>query len=121
MAATSYRSARARHSGQALVVALGLLLAGGAMLFAMFSAGQVAAAKQRLTDTADAAAWSAGLWRARVLNYHAYANRAIVANEVAIAQAVTLLAWAKYFERLTLNAAMLGRVLPVAEPAHSLT
>jgi len=119
MAATSYRSACARHSGQALVVALGLLLAGGAMLFAMFSAGQVAAAKQRLTDTADAAAWSAGLWRARVLNYHAYANRAIVANEVAIAQAVTLLAWAKYFERLTLNAAMLGRVLPVAEPVLS--
>jgi len=116
MPIASSRSARGRQSGQALVVALGLLLAGGAMLYAMFSAGQVAAAKQRLTDTADAAAWSAGLWRARVLNYHAYANRAIVANEVAIAQAVTLLAWAKYFERLTLNAALLGKVFPVAEP-----
>jgi hypothetical protein len=116
MRITASRTARGRQSGQALVVALGLLLAGGAMLYAMFSAGQVAAAKQRLTDTADAAAWSAGLWRARVLNYHAYANRAIVANEVAIAQAVTLLAWARYFERLTLNAALLGKILPVAEP-----
>ena len=83
----SRRSLRQRpvgcQSGQALVIALGLLLAGGAMLHAMFSAGQVAAAKQRLTDTADAAAWSAGAWRARVLNYHAYSNRAILVNEVA--------------------------------------
>ena len=68
------------QAGQSLFVALGLLLAGGAVLFSMFSAGQVAAAKQRLTDTADASAYSAGLWRARVLNYHAYSNRAIIAN-----------------------------------------
>jgi hypothetical protein len=110
------RAARAVQTGQSLVVALGLLLAGAAMLFAMFSAGQVAATKQRLVDTADAAAWSAGLWRARVLNYHAYANRAILANEVAIAQAVTLLAWSKYFESLTRNAAVFATYLPPAEP-----
>ena len=107
---------RRAQSGQSLVVALGLLLAGCAMLFAMFSAGQVAATKQRLVDTADAAAWSAGLWRARVLNYHAYSNRAILANEVAIAQAVTLLAWAKYFESLTRNAALFATYFPPAEP-----
>ncbi len=107
---------RAAQSGQALLISLGLLLAGGAMLYAMFGAGQVAAAKQRLLGTADAAAWSTGLWRARVLNYHAYANRAIVANEVAIAQAVTLLAWASYFEALTRNAASFSTMLPPAEP-----
>jgi len=105
---------RRRHAGQALVVALGLLLAGGAMLHAMYSAARVAAAKQRLVDTADAAAWSAALWRARVLNYHAYANRAILANEVAIAQSVTLLSWSKYFEQLTRNAATVGTVIPPA-------
>lgn len=104
---------RAPH-GQVLVAALGLLLAGGLLLHTMFSAGQVVAAKQRLVDTADAAAWSAALWRARVLNYHAYANRAIVANEVAIAQATTLLAWSKYFERVAANAAEVGTVLPPA-------
>jgi len=107
---------RGRQTGQSLMIALGLLLVGGAMLFTMFSAGQVAAAKQRLVDTADAAAWSAGLWRARVLNYHAYANRAIIANEVAIAQAVTLLAWAKYFESLARNASLIGPFVPPAEP-----
>jgi len=110
------RARRGRQAGQSLIVALGVLLAGGVMLFTMFSAGQVAAEKQRLVDTADAAAWSAGLWRARVLNYHAYANRAIVANEVAIAQAVTLLAWSKYFESLARNASLLGPLVPPAEP-----
>jgi len=84
------------------------------MLHAMYSAGRVAAAKQRLVDTADAAAWSAALWRARVLNYHAYSNRAILANEVAIAQSVTLLSWSKYFERLARNAATVGTVIPPA-------
>lgn len=116
----SRRSLRQRpvgcQSGQALVIALGLLLAGGAMLHAMFSAGQVAAAKQRLTDTADAAAWSAGAWRARVLNYHAYSNRAILVNEVAIAQAVTLVSWARYFDSLARNATLLAPLLPPAEP-----
>jgi hypothetical protein len=106
---------RRSQAGQSLFVALGLLLAGGAVLFAMFSAGQVAASKQRLTDTADAAAYSAGLWRARVLNYHAYSNRAIIANEVAIAQAVTLVSWARYFETLTRNAAQFATYLPAAE------
>ena len=90
--ASHARGARAAQSGQALVIALGLLLAGGALLFVMFSAGQATAAKQRLVDTADAAAWSTGLWRARVMNYHTYSNRAIVAQKAAIAQAVTLLA-----------------------------
>jgi hypothetical protein len=110
------RPARAPQSGQSLLIALGLLLAGGAMLMAMFSTGQVAIAKQRLVGAADAAAWSVGLWRARVLNYHAYSNRAIVANEVAIAQAVTLLAWAQYFESLTRNATAFATLLPAAEP-----
>jgi len=105
-----------RQRGQSLVLGLGLLLVGGLGLFALFSAGQVVTAKQQLVDTADAAAWSAGAWRARVLNYHAYANRAILANEVAIAQAVTLLAWAKYFETLARNATLLGELMPPAAP-----
>jgi hypothetical protein len=108
---------RLRHqAGQALFLALGLLLAGSATLITLYNVGQVAAAKQRLTDTADAAAWSAGLWRARILNYHAYANRAILANEVAVAQAVTLVSWARYFESLTLNASQAAHLFPTLEP-----
>jgi hypothetical protein len=76
--------------GQALVLGLFVLFMGTISLFFRFSTGQVAADKQRVTNTADAAAYSAALWRARVLNYDAYSNRAMIANEVAIAQTLTL-------------------------------
>lgn len=76
--------------GQALVLGLFVLFMGTISLFFLFSTGQVSADKQRVTNTADAAAYSAALWRARVLNYDAYSNRAMIANEVAIAQTLTL-------------------------------
>ena len=105
--------------GQALVLSVVLLLAGLLGLFFMFSTGQVSASKQRLNNAADAAAYSAAVWRARVLNFHAYANRAIVAQEVAVAQAVTLTSWAKYFERFTSNARVLAAAWPPAGPVLS--
>jgi len=108
-----------RQRGQALVLALVLLFAGLLGLFFMFATGQVSASKQRLNNAADAAAYSAAVWRARVLNFHAYANRAIVAQEVAVAQAVTLTAWAKYFERFTTNARTLAAAYPPAAPVLS--
>ena len=49
-----------------------------------------------LTNTADAVAYSAGVFEARMLNYDAYTNRAMIANEIAIGQAVGLASWAKY-------------------------
>lgn len=98
--------------GQALVLGLVLLFAGALGFYFMFSTAQVGATRQRLDNTADAAAWSAALWRARVMNYHAYANRAIVAQEVAIAQAVTLTSWAKYFESFTTTASVLAAPYP---------
>lgn len=106
----------AAQRGQALVLALVLLFGALLATFLLFSSGQVVATKQRLVNAADAAAWSAALWRARVLNFHAYANRAIVAQEVAVAQAVTLVAWAKYFERFTGNAGTLAAAWPPAAP-----
>ncbi len=91
---------RARQRGQSLVIGLFVLMAGALALLFQFSSGQVSADKQRVTNTADAAAYSAALWRARVLNYHAYSNRAMVANEVAIAQTLTLLSETQYLKNL---------------------
>lgn len=107
----SARRPRAQR-GQALVLGLVLMFAGALGFYFMFSTGQVASTRQRLDNAADAAAWSAALWRARVMNYHAYANRAIVAQEVAIAQAVTLTAWAKYFETFSGTASVLAAPYP---------
>jgi hypothetical protein len=91
---------RGRQRGQSLVIGLFMLMIGALALFFQFSSGQVSADKQRVTNTADAAAYSAALWRARVLNYHAYSNRAMIANEVAIAQTLTLLSETQYLKNL---------------------
>ena len=82
--------------GQALPLALALLVAVAATVFFMFNSGQLVQEKIHLTNTVDAVAYSTGLYEARVLNYDAYTNRAIIANEIAIGQAVGLASWAKY-------------------------
>jgi hypothetical protein len=78
-----------------------VLMMGTITLFYLFSTGQISADKQRVTNAADAAAYSAALWRARVLNYDAYSNRAMIANEVAIAQTLTLASETQYLKNLT--------------------
>ena len=82
--------------GQALVFGIFLLLAGLAGLFFLFNTGQITAEKTRLVTTADAVAQGAGVMQARALNFDAYANRALVANEVLVAQMVSLSSWAQY-------------------------
>jgi hypothetical protein len=84
------------QNGQALPLVLVLLVAVAAVVFFMFNSGQLVQEKMRITNTADAVAYSAGVYEARVLNYDAYTNRAIIANEIAIGQVVGLGAWAKY-------------------------
>jgi hypothetical protein len=103
-----------KQRGQVLVLGLVLMFVGCLGLYFLFNTGQVSATKQKLTNSADAAAYSAAVWRARVLNFHAYSNRAIVAQEVAVAQAVTLVSWAKYFETAATNIADYSSWFPPA-------
>lgn len=101
-----------RDRGQALIVVLAFLatLTGGFLV--VFSVGQSVNDKIRLVNAADAAAFSAAQWQARSLNYQAYLNRAIVANEVAIAQMVSLRSWSRYMDRTISNAARIGSFVP---------
>jgi len=86
-----------------------------------FGAGQLVNDKMRLVNAADAAAYSAAQWEARSLNFQSYLNRAIVANEVAIAQLVSLRAWSSYVATLTHNGAAVARwIPPLAGPVQSL-
>jgi hypothetical protein len=103
---------RCRQNGQALVFGLCLLLLVALLIFFQFSAGQVSAAKLRIVNATDAAAYSVGIWRARAMNYYAYSNRAIIANEVAIAQAATMVSYGKYLERLTDNVDDVAQYIP---------
>ena len=67
-----------------------------AALFFLFNTGQLTSEKTKLVNTADAVAYSAGVMHARALNFDAYNNRALVANEVLVAQMVSLASWASY-------------------------
>lgn len=88
---------RAMQAGVVLPAATALLLIVAAVFYLMVNAGQTVSEKIRTTNAADAAAYSAGVVEARALNYDAYLNRAIVANEIAIAQMVSLGSWVNYF------------------------
>ena len=69
--------------GQALIYGIFILMSSLCALFFLF-------------NTADAVAYSAGVMHARALNFDAYNNRALVANEVLVAQMVSLSSWASY-------------------------
>lgn len=99
----SARKGRARvagASGQALVPALIFLLVGCIGLYVAFNSFQMTSARIKLQNTADAAAYSAAVLQARDYNLSAYLNRAMVANQVTVAQAVALKSWVDDLDNL---------------------
>jgi hypothetical protein len=101
MQATSKRGrpkskSRSTQAGQALIYGLFMLTAGLASLFFLFNVGQLTQEKTKLVNTSDAVAYSAGVMHARAMNVATYTNRALVANEMAIAQSVSLASWGDY-------------------------
>jgi hypothetical protein len=87
---------RYRQRGQALIYGMFMLVCGSAALFFVFNTGQLTLEKTKLVNTADAVAYSAGVLHARALNFDAYTNRALMANEVMIAQTVSIASWVDY-------------------------
>lgn len=92
-----------RRAGQVLPLGLVFVVACCASMLFMFSAGRLVDEKLTVTNAADSAAYSAAIVEARSLNYEAYVNRAIIANELAIAQTVSLVSWLRYFESAVNN------------------
>jgi hypothetical protein len=85
----------AYQRGQALVfvgITTVIVLLGVVLLF---NVSQLTTQKMKLQNTADAAAYSGALCEARDYNFTAYANRAMIANQVAVAQIVGLTSWAR--------------------------
>jgi len=89
---------RFAQRGQALVFVTITMLAVLLALLTMYSMGQLATSKMKLQNTADAAAYSAAVAQARDYNFSAYTNRAMIANQVVIAQIVGLTSWARNYE-----------------------
>ncbi len=92
-----------RQRGQALIYGIFVLMGGLATLLFLFNIGQFTAEKTKLVNTADAVAYSAAVMHARALNFDAYTNRALMANEVMIAQAVSIASWSSHVVRHTQN------------------
>ncbi|EGF30926.1 hypothetical protein IMCC9480_608 [Oxalobacteraceae bacterium IMCC9480] len=95
--------------GQALIYGIFVLMGGLTALFFLFNTGQLSSEKTKLVNTADAVAYSAGVMQARALNFDAYSNRALVANEVLVAQMVSLSSWGQY---VSTHANNLAQVFP---------
>ncbi|MBS0611605.1 MAG: hypothetical protein JSS24_00350 [Proteobacteria bacterium] len=89
--------------GQVLPLAVVCLFVCALFLYFAVSSGQLVDEKIRITNAADAAAYSAATVEARALNFAAFANRAIIANQVALAQALSVASWTDYFADLWLN------------------
>ncbi|MCU7945775.1 MAG: hypothetical protein KZQ72_03875 [Candidatus Thiodiazotropha sp. (ex Cardiolucina cf. quadrata)] len=91
----------------------------------LFNTGQTASEKSRLVNAADAAVYSGLIWQARALNFQAYTNRAMVANQVSIGQLVSLTSWTQYAYHTARNINYIGRWFPIigsyTQAAESIT
>ncbi|MDA8377816.1 MAG: Tad domain-containing protein [Planctomycetia bacterium] len=86
-----------RETGQAAVFAVIFLLAVAVGVGVLYNTGRLTLDKTRLQNTADSAVYSGGVLLARSYNFSSYANRAMVANQVVIAQMVGLRSWSQYY------------------------
>lgn len=100
MKSTHQFSNRRRQHGQAFLWFLATIAACCCVFALVYNVGQVANHKEATVNAADATALSGALVEARMLNFEAYTNRAMVANEVTIAQLVSLDSWLNYNNEL---------------------
>jgi hypothetical protein len=89
-------SDRRRQRGQTVLWFLATIAACCCVFALVYNVGQVTNHKEATVNAADAAALSGALVEARMLNFEAYTNRAMIANEVTIAQIVSLDSWVRY-------------------------
>ena len=66
----------------------------------LFRTGRLTSDKMEMQNAADALAYSVSTVEARDLNFAAYTNRAMVANEVAIGQAIGMASWAYHWKSI---------------------
>ena len=87
--------ARMRGQASVFVIIVAAILVIAALL--VYNSGRAVATRIHLQNAADSAAYSGAVELARAYNFAAYSNRAMVANQVAIAQMVGLASWSRYY------------------------
>ena len=106
-----YKKCCKSQRGQALPLGIAFLMSAVLFGIVLFNTGQLASEKSRLANTADAAVYSGLIWQARALNFQAYTNRAMVANQVSIGQMVSFASWTKYASILVRNIDYIGNFI----------
>ncbi|MCG8668339.1 MAG: Tad domain-containing protein [Pseudomonadales bacterium] len=103
---------RRYQQGQALIFVVGFTAILILAVAYVFNSGQISNEKSRLQNTADAVAYSVAVVEAKDLNFKAYTNRAMVANQVAIAQAVGVVSWSRWLQNTSRNLATVTSWIP---------
>lgn len=85
------------QSGQTMVFGLVFIVVILIGVIILFNTGQLTRQKMEVQNAADAAAYSAAILTARELNFMAYTNRAMVANQVTIGQFAAFQSWGKKY------------------------
>ena len=100
------------HAESGQIALFSALLIPAILLAALFvfNTGQLSAVKLKTQNAADAAAFSAMQMEARELNFISYTNRAMIANQVAIGQTISLVSWTHYVKSLGLNIQRAGTI-----------
>jgi len=110
---------RPRQRGQAIVWFLATIAACCCTFALVYNIGQVANTKETTVNAADAAALSGALVEARMLNFEAYTNRAMIANEVTVAQLVSLDSLIGYANEFIQWVAIYTSIVPILDDITS--
>ena len=82
------------------------------MIIILYNTGQTQHEKIHAANIADAAAYSGLTFQGRSLNYIAYTNRAMIANQVSIGQIVSLSSWLEYSSEVNESIEFVLRLIP---------
>ena len=93
-----YSGLHFKQKGQSLLWVLGFLATMAVTFAGVYSVGQTTSEKQKIVNAADAAAYTGAMVEARALNLTAYVNRAEIANEVFLAQMISVQSWVDYMK-----------------------
>jgi hypothetical protein len=113
MSSTDRHPGRYRQRGQSIIWFLATMAACCCILALVYNVAQVSNGKEATTNGADAAALSGALVEARMLNFHAYANRAVVANQVTVAQLTSADSFLQYTQTLVQDVATYIEPIPI--------
>lgn len=102
-----------RLRGHATMLTVILFAVSALAVTGMYNVGQQTTSKVRLQTVSDAAAYSVGTVVARDLNFKAYTNRAMVANQIAVAQMIGLASWSRMLRHAGQNFRIITSALSI--------